>query len=272
MGKITSVGSFRGDVTDSGVSLTSSGLPQFVMQLTATEWYNTATNGWVDFAGADENDITAYLVLFGKNGKALFNCKDVMEITGWDGKSFATLNAVDLSEGIQFRVEENEYNDKISMQVSNISKWDSVPGGAGIRKIDAAKLSEIDAKYGGALAKVAAELGKKVTAAKPKTTKKTVKAPKETAKKSSPPKSTKGEATPKSANEAITKAMTQQAAWEALVKVQPAEIPDDKLGEIWLAKIETVGGGTDSDDFTEEQWGDVFKAVEMQLIEDTCPY
>ena len=154
--KVTQALTYRGKFVDYGVSMSTGKFPQFVAELVALEAWDEEEQQWVDWSDVEENGIIAYLVLFGKKEETL-NCQQVKAVTGWDGLSFQTLAAMDLSEvGIQFRVEPNTYNEKTSLQVAWIDVYDAIPGKS-VRKLDAAELKGIDTQYASMLKQSAAK-------------------------------------------------------------------------------------------------------------------
>ena len=153
---IKEVGTFRGVVQEHAVSLSSGGCPQWCGKLQAVEMYDFETAEWVDYSGNEDCEITGYLTLFTKESKPIFHVESVMKVFEWDGASLAALDGMDLSGAAeQFNVEEHEYNDKVSMQVSGISSYDAPPFvGGGVKKLEAKELSNIDAMFGAALGKI----------------------------------------------------------------------------------------------------------------------
>lgn len=157
---------FRGRVVDHGVSLSTNGFPQWVAQLIATEIYDEGDDDnegkWVDWSEYDVNEITSYQVLFGGNKKETLAVPQIKKITGWKGNSFQVLNDLNLSEvGIQFRVEENTYQEKTSLQVAWIDEYDAVLGRR-VTKLDPEDLKKLDAQY----AQLLKQTGKKAAPAK----------------------------------------------------------------------------------------------------------
>jgi len=153
---------FRGRIVDHGVSLSTNGFPQWVAQLIASEIYDEEKQVWVDWSEYDVNEITSYQVLFGSNKKETLAVAQIKKITGWEGNSFQALTNMDLTEvGIQFRVEENTYEGKTSLQVAWVDEYDAVPGRR-VAKLDAEDLKKLDAQY----AQLLKQTGKKAAPAK----------------------------------------------------------------------------------------------------------
>ncbi len=143
MGQISRKGTFRGVAVDSGVALSSGGFPQFVANISALEIYDFDEQEWVDWSEQDEK-ITAYLVLFGGNGKPTLTAKQLQKALGWSGQSFQELNDANYEAvPFQFRVEENEYKGDIKLQVSWIDAYDALPGRQ-MQTLDATEIKKLD--------------------------------------------------------------------------------------------------------------------------------
>jgi len=146
MSLISEAGSYRGIVLEHAVAATSSGLPQFMLKVRALEQFEKEEKVWLDYQTKEDNEITAYLVLFKKNGDPIFHVKDIMRVFEWDGGSLTGLNNLDLEGAeIQFEVAEHTYDGKTSMQVQNIRGYNDEPGSS-LKKLDAAELSQLNAK------------------------------------------------------------------------------------------------------------------------------
>jgi hypothetical protein len=147
------LGNFRGTIVDAGIDVTSGGFPQFVAKLHVDEMYDEEAKEWAvweDFGWegneGDMRDIVSYNILMGQKG-ATRSHEQVVKITGWAGDSFAALAAMDcVGMQIQWRNEENTYQEKTSVQVSWIDVYDAEPGGT-VRKLDAKGIKDLDAKY-----------------------------------------------------------------------------------------------------------------------------
>ena len=169
MGPIDRVGTFRGVPAEWTVSQTKKEYPQFVVRIVATEkWIESAEEmeafglteaGWIPWSEY-EQDITAYLVLFNNSGP-IFNYEQVQVALGWDGASFSGLTEMDhLKTTVLFRVEENTWNDKTSLQVAWIDKQDA-PIERTLRALDPEKLKDMDSRFAGLMtAKKAAPASK----------------------------------------------------------------------------------------------------------------
>ena len=267
---------FRGKAVDYGVSASSGGFPQFVLSLVATEIYDAEEQKWVDWSEYDVNEITAYCILFGSKGETLtFN--QVKKVFNWDGADFQTLSEGDYSEvGIQFRVEEDTYEQKTRLKVVWIDEFDAEPGRS-VKKLGADELKQLTAKYAQFLkakpavpAKAPAKSPGKVKAkgVKPtspkgpvkKVTKKTAtQAQAET--KPDPDVSTPPPGDPPLAPPApvasageVVGSCTKQEAWDEVVGLRKENVDDQKLAETWQGAIKAVHGNPKQDELNDEEW------------------
>ncbi|KKL81766.1 hypothetical protein LCGC14_1991480 [marine sediment metagenome] len=287
MSLIVQARTYRGKILDHGVAQTKNGFPQFEGALQAVEAYDEEEKQWVNWADVEQKDITAFLVLFGSKGETLTN-QQLKKVTGWDGLSFQALAAMDLSEvGIQFRVEENTYEDKTTLQVSWIDEYDAEPGRS-VRKLDAAGLKAIDAQYASMLKqsaakKAPAKAGKTATApgkVTAKNTKATAKKGPVTQKKQDPPKEpetdeskpdlpsptdteatlqppeTDTEQTPTDAYKLPTSCI-KKVAWDTSLAARKDGFGDTAFSEKWAEAVAAVDDGKGSKNFDETEWGAV---------------
>jgi hypothetical protein len=261
------LGNFRGTIVDAGVAVTSGGYPQLVAKLHVEEMWDEDVKEWAaweDFGWDKEEikdrSIVAYNVLFGKKGCTLSG-EQVMKITGWEGDSFASLAAMDL-EGtkLQWRNEENTYEQKTSVQVTWIDLYDAEPGGT-VRKLDDKGIKDLDAKFAeffnsSVKAESAPAGGRKrgtrkaaaAPAEEPKEEAKTeapAEEPKETKPKSRPGRPTK-------ASKAAAKAAAEKAA-----KSEPPSAPPEAPEEPAEEPVETDVLETSGPCTKQEAWADV---------------
>lgn len=250
---IDRVATFRGNVVDHGVSLTKNEFPQLVFNFVAKEIWDADEGAWVDWSDVAQNEIMAYLVLFGGSGETL-NAQQVKKAFGWDGLSFQGLNNMDLSKtSVQVRVEEHTYDSKTTLQVNWIDDAEAIPGKS-VRKLDASDLKQLDAKYAAAM---------KATGAKSAPVKVTAKSVKPTSPKGPVKKTDKTE----TATEAVIPALptapiedgktvghcTKDDAWNTCVEMR-GEANDEQLAKSWLDNIQKVAPGKKQDDLTEQEW------------------
>jgi hypothetical protein len=146
---IDRAGSFRGKILDRGIGETKNHYPQLVLQLQATEHWDDANEVWESW-DYDVNEATAYICLFGKDGKATLGVQQAMKALGWDGASLMTLQTDTATENIQWRMEPNTYENVTRLQVAWIDAYDAEPGRK-VRKLDVTDLKKMDAKYSAAL-------------------------------------------------------------------------------------------------------------------------
>ena len=281
--RIDREGDFKCAIVEHTVSTTQKGLPQFVGQFLAKEiWDEEANEGngaWVPWEEYNM-DIVGYLVLFTAEGKPIFHAEDLKNAIGWDGKSFAALAEMDLSETIvQIRVDLNTYNEKTTLQVSNIDKEDAIPGIL-IKKTEAAELKSLDAKYSQPLKalggitpatapatapKVPPKVSQPAPVAPPEAT-----APPTTATAEEKPKAKRGRPSKKNAAAAPPSRVspsdesgecTQAEAWEIVSKWVGEAMPIEKISELWLATITEIAGKTPDEDITPAKWFDIKESV-----------
>lgn len=260
---LTDIGDYRGRATGGAVSTTTNGFPQLVLELHATDVYDGDNDEWYKDA-VDDNVITAYICLFGGNGKATLGVQQVMDAFGWDGASFGGLNELvkDLTsrpEGmpIGFSTESNEYEGNVRTQVSWVRAHDAAPGRT-IRECTTDELKNLDKQYAHGLQAVKSKA--KVAAPKPATAPKPPTAPPATA----PPTQPAAPATRPTPS--ATGKSTKGKAWGALTTANRAEaVPgktaggagfsDEQLAEVWTATAGEVAGVAANDkSITREQW------------------
>lgn len=270
---IDRVGTFLGYAPIHGVGTSSGGFPQLVLQCEATHYYDEEVEDYVEVT---EQELRAFLVLYGKNGKPIRNCEQVKKVFGWDGLSFQTLAEMDLSETcFLFRVEENTYEDNTTLQISWIDV-DTASPTRQISSLDTKDLQKLDAQFG--LAKVGKKTDKKKPTGKPtvpgaskkKTTKKEDTKNKETATEataSGPPAPA-----PKEEQKIVeekTGSTTREDAWKYIEEQIPkAALSDEARATAWNEAIEKIHGGPDDDTLTPEEW---FK-VQQLIISEEIPF
>lgn len=269
------VGTYRGSIIDHGVAETTGGFPQWIAALHGLHYYDEQEKTWIDLSEYDEVDITAYLVLAGREQKEIFHCKNIEKAVGWDGQSWSSLAAMDLSETqIQFRVEEHTYNENVTLQVAGVDHYDAEPGRR-VQKLDAKDLKTLDAKFSTFFRKRKGErkpvkpVGKPVI---PNKAKAREEAPAETDESKpdlpspdsdAPPKAPKK--TAKTAKPKKGKGITQGDAWKACKKAKDESISDKQLADIWLQTVETLAPDGDEDQMTPELWVRVKDIVVEQV-------
>ncbi len=253
---------FRGKVADYAVSTTSKGgWPQFVCKLVATEIWDEEEHVWVDWTDMEQDEITAYNILYGSKGETLtFN--QVKKVFNWDGTSFQALNDGDYSEiGIQFRVEQSEYQGKPQLKVNWIDEYDAVPGRS-VKQLSSEDLQGLDAKYatflkagagkaapakaptvasGGKAGTVKAK-GVKPTSPKGPVTKKATQTATE-ATVNTPPDEVAG---------AAVGSCTKQEAYDEIVAKKDKKTTDEQVAKAWGNAIKATGKKVD--ELADEDW------------------
>ena len=281
MGPIDRIGTFRGTPTEWAVGKTKNEYPQFVVRLTATEkWIESAEEmsafkmtepGWLSWAEYEQS-ITAYLVLFNNDGP-IFNYEQVQIAMGWDGASFSGLAEMDhAGKTVLFRIEENDYNGKVSLQVAWIDEKDA-PIERTLRALDPDKLRDMDSKYAGMMnIKTATAASKPSTPAAPTAPKATGPTPPPNERTHRPtvsviPPTASGQPTGSetppttgppadeapAANLPPAETCTMDEAW---IAIQHAAKDDDKAARVWVEAAESVGI-EDQETATGGDWADV---------------
>ncbi len=274
MSLIKQAGTYLGFATSHGVNKNNNGYAQLDLQCEATHYYDEEVGEYIEIAD-DVNELRAYLVLYGKAGTPLRNCKQAKKVFGWDGFSFQTLAEMEINNiRFLFRVKENEWEGNINYKVDWIDVETASPTNQ-ISSLDTKDLQDLDAKFG--LAKVGKKTDKKKPAGKPtvpstpkKTTKKTTK--KKDLELAGPPAPV--ESAPMTATEAIaaeekTGSTTRDAAWQYITdEIPEAALSINDRAIAWTKAIKTVHGGPDDDTLTEEEW---FK-VQQLIVKETIPF
>ncbi len=280
---IDRAGTFRGRPTDWAVSTTTNGFPQFVVKLLATEYFEDGVGEPGRWAAWDYGqEITAFLVLFGGDGKPCLNFEQVQKAFDWDGGSFAALDSGEWANTVvQFRVEDHEYEGKQSLQVNWIDAHDAEPGRS-IKKLDAKSLKQLDAKFKGQMGQPAAAPKSAKPAAPPKAPPKTepetepeapADPPAEEADTATPPAAKKKPGrppgsknkkpdTPSAVGGGLPSTCTMNEAWEKLTELKADSVTEDALTEAWMtASDKIVPNATSEEDITPEQWAKIRDAV-----------
>jgi hypothetical protein len=270
MSLIDKVGTFLGYAPIHGVDTTKKGYPQLVLQCEASHYYDEDVEDYVEVT---EQELRAYLVLYGKEGKPIRNCEQVKKVFDWDGLSFQALAEKDISEiRFLFRVEENTYEDNTTLQVSWIDV-DTASPTRQISSLDTKDLQKLDAQFG--LAKVGKKTDKKKPTGKPtvpgaskkNTTKKDTK--KKVEEKTEAQTATEATASGPPApvaREERTGSTTRDDAWAYIEEQIPeAALSTDDRAIAWTKAIEKIHNGPDDDTLTGEEW---FKVQELILSEN----
>jgi hypothetical protein len=279
-------GYYKGKAIDGGLSESSGGFPQIILSLVAEEIYDAASDQYVP-ADPEANQINYYGVLIDSKSKETLNCKQLKQITGWDGASFVDLAAINFAElPIQFRVEPHTYNENTTLQVS----WIDPPGASpvrGVNKLDATGVKALQAKYAGILASTkaapkAVSAPKSVPAAAPAAKIAHAKIasinnapavpppahPAPPAASAIPAKKSPGRprTAPATAKTGTGKC-TGDEAWAACSSLRRDDVTEDKLAEVWSQAISDTTGdiNTPDDKISPEQWFQIKEDVIRQV-------
>ncbi len=295
---ISDVGDYRGKVLAGAIGKTTNGFPQLVLDLHATDMYDAETKEW--FEDCVDGTLTAYICLFGGNGKATLGVRQVIDATGWDGASFKGLNdlvqELIAQEGgflIGFTTKENIYNDVTSIQVDWIRNYDAAPGRT-IAACSPEELKDLDKIYAKGLQAVRGKA--KAAAPKPTTKPKSPTAPVVAAgqdvtndvppatTKVVPPTDDQGPppVTKPKARAVATGKSSKGKAWIKFTKANKAEadaankngggagFDDTQLAEVWQTTIQTVVGKDVSQNaITPQQW---YQIQEECVAQVTVPF
>lgn len=278
MSQIDTPGTYRGEIMESAVGETKNGYPQLVVRLFATERYIESSSemehfgldepDWVDWRAYDET-MMGFLVL-ATTEKRLFHFDGVMSALGWDGSSFAELDSTDHTKTeVMFRVEENEYNGEVRMQVAAIDHKDA-PVSRELKKLDEGKLSDLDSKFKGIMESGKKKAAPKAAKAKAKSTGDSKATSKKPPKKTAPPKATtKAEGGELSDDDIpFDVAEVPSEPYDAQVYVWSALAEDvgdaglDGLTEAWVTKVSEYG---DDSEMVAADWIKVGKDVASSL-------
>lgn len=271
MGKIDRTGTFIGTVLESTLGQSSSGFPQWVARLKATkkhvteksemEHFGITEPGYVDWSGYDES-IVAFLVLFNDKGP-LLNYDQLIAATGWSGQDFQDLTGFG-GKTVLFRVEENAYKDKVTLQVSWIDAEDAPPERQ-LKSVDVSATKALNAKFLTGIAKPAKPakpVPAKAVAAATDSPATTAAAP--AAKIPPAPKNKRPPAQEEPS--ALPKETTKDDAWAHLNAPQVrGDVSENDIAEAWIAATAEVGPTTDEDKFTPQMWASVRDIVIKDL-------
>ena len=281
------VGTFRGVVEQTAVQKSSNGYPQYVMRLTAEEYFDPTGDltpgssgapgssgepGWVDWRPYEMGG-TAFLILYGSKGATLA-CQNLMALFGWDGRDFAALDAMgNVGKTVLFRVTENTYPQaKVRYKIDWVEDPDAPPVRE-LRSLDPDGLKALTAQFAGqapppgrpqkaAAAKAPTKPAASEQAAKPKP----VTRPKPAA--PATPEATIPEATttPSSSSDRPP-VRNSDEAWAAIC-LETGGLAEQTVAELWTEAVSFVSGGDPSKELSPEQWtqvrDDVLRDIQNQ--------
>lgn len=290
-GFIDRPGCFLGSVLESTLGQTKeNSYPQSIMRLQADKYYASTSEelkhygitepGFVDW---DPQTTLAYLCLFNDKGP-LKNYDQLMSAFNWSGTDFQDLTDF-VGKRCLFRVEENTYKDRTSLQVSWIDAEDAPPERT-LKAVDAKTVADLNSRF-------LAGMKKPTTPAKPAAAKASVPASKSSTPTVSPsvpfvpatsvvaplsggtpkmppadafdpPREKKGKKTgppvpaPIATAPALPAETTMMEAWEYLN--DPAirgAVDEAKIADAWTAACSAIGEEIPQEDFTSAMWARV---------------
>ena len=264
MAKCTHEGYFILKMADSGVSRTKkSSLPQFAFEGPLVRYYDQTLETWVEWEEYEQS-IGGYMVLVSNAGEDTLNVQQVMKATGWDGESFKELGSTDYKDReVMVRCQEQEYENKVSMQVTWIDDKDAEPGST-VQKLEGKDLDDLDKEYKRVKKTVAS---KRTTRPKTPSTKGQAKTPTKPKDTPTMPKKTETPVMPSTKSaaeepkpEPTSNITTKVEAWEAVCNVRGDAISDVQLETAWNLAIADVNFG-DEDKFEASDWSFIFDRV-----------
>lgn len=273
------VGTYRGIIVSHALGKTreyedkatkekKGGLAQLVIKVVGNEEFDEVEKEWVDLPEDGEMVGTGYFVMVSNKQEKTLNCTQIEKIFQWDGTSLEELESADSADaGIQFRVEENTYEGKTTMQITWIDEFDAEPS-RGLRKMSPDDVKALQAKY----SSVFKATKKVATAPKSETKPKTGAKPKVTATpKLDPAKETAKEVkeddipfedkynlgegdSPPEIPEANTSTSSRKDAWEACYKLKSKDVTTEMLSDVWVKAIKKVAPGKTDKTITPAEW------------------
>jgi hypothetical protein len=258
MNAIDREGTFLFEILDSGVSYTSNQNPQFVANLQAKALWDEEAEEWIDWADEDQG-IIAYLVLFGADGTALANVKQLKKALELERISIKILGGTDFTgKLIQGRVQSSTYKEKTRLKVEWVDHQEATPGYA-VQKVEDDELAKLDAKFAKQFKEInGVEVNTASSKPKPKTKSKPKSGDKGTG--SSPPKPKSRP--PKNKAKATVK-VTRDSVWDEIIKTGADE---EEVADAWTGAWDEIVGG--SDEATEEQ----LIAVRDKVLDTVLPF
>lgn len=280
MSQIDRAGTFRGHLTSQAIGLSKNGHVQLEVSVVATELYDQETQQWLDWSQYEETELHGYLYLVSNKNEPYKTAEQLKKALGWSGADFSELDETDYSGiAIQFRVQMDTYEGKISPKIAWVDHADAEPGSS-IKKLDKAEIKALDAKFAKALKMLSGGAKpKSVPAGKP-TAPKVSSDPTPSATESTAPATTKapakGKAAPKpDAGEApsgiaahLSLPETCSDADEAWAQVEQhvsKEFPAAQVEETWLKTVEDLGGPDAIEE--EKAWASVRNIV-LEMMTD----
>lgn len=284
MGKIDTVGTYRGPITEHSLGFTKNKYPQFVARFQAAEkWVEDPSElehfqleepQWVDWSPFNES-VVGFMVLFNDPDEytedtKLLNYEQLQLALGWDGTSFTPLgDNTYVNHKVLFRIDENEYNGQVRLQVNWVDDYDASPVQS-LKPVKKEDIAEMNSKLQVAKkAKAKPVAAAKATkTAKPKT--ETAVAPKAApvptkAKPSTPPPPAPASSTAVELPDLSAGTDPKIDAWEFII-ANKGDNENSTIEEAWIAACDEVGADEkDDDQFTVADWQRVLTIVVKDL-------
>ena len=143
MPELEQAGTFRGRITQYGLSQKTSGAHSVYIEVAIDEVFEDGE--WGDWR-AYELTVTGDLWVVKKDGT--LNDRQITALcdyAGWDGSFAAVAEGRWKPTPVQVRVQENVYKDETRYRINWINAYDAVPGGGNVSADEAKKL---EAKFG----------------------------------------------------------------------------------------------------------------------------
>ena len=277
------MGTYKAIVVEHGIKKTAkAGLPQFVIRVVLSEYYDPKQDEWFDVS--DNNWVmNAYLTLYGREGGQedseiieTLNHQQVCKVFDWDGCGFEYLTTPEKFSGkvIQVRVAENTYEGaKAPVQIEWIDTEDADPN-SGLQCLDSGQVKALEVEFAhlwknkkaippAASAKKVLLLKKQPPAETKEDRKKNLlekskrlrkEAMKAPPKKKEPP-AKKTEESPVPVN------YSKKQAWSDIIELRAEECTDDQQKAAWDAAIAETAPDGDEDKLDAAGWWAVKEAV-----------
>lgn len=283
--RIDSTGTYLGTIVEHSLGETKNGFPQFIVRVKADEKYVADTDGlahfkltepqYVDWSSFDEEQL-GYLVLFKSKDQLddstkLLNYEQLQLATGWEGTSFDDLNnGKFVGKKILFRVEENEYQGKVSLQMNWIDSVDAAPERS-LKSLDVNKVKGLNALLKTTVKKSPAPVAAKPAkpgkpAVSPTTAAPAPSTPTAAAAPKTAPKAPKAPKAPP-ASAPATPELTKTEAWDALLASPAAgEVEDSEIETAWLTASTEVLADRTEDKATSADWAAIRDSAIAKLV------
>ena len=140
-------GTYKGRILEHVFTVNRKGYPTEILRLMAAEVYDEAEKEWVEIEDHDGEAEVAYLVLC-TTTQEIFHLANLREALDWTDPSVESLAKGDwVGKVVQYRVEENDYDGKITQQVKWIRGADASVGT--FQPASDQEIKEAQQKFGG---------------------------------------------------------------------------------------------------------------------------